>query len=179
MPLHAPVPDRKRRLRKLRRLATAPVAILAALILAFEEWLWEPLARLMTWLGRRPPVSWIEAGLRALPGPLALLAFAVPALALLPIKIAALALIGAGHSMSGLVMFIAAKIVGTAALAWVWGLTSPQLLSMPWFTRLHTRFLALRRMLYDLVFRHPMVIATLRRVRAWRETIRARRRQPR
>lgn len=174
-----PAPDRKRKLRKLRRLATAPVAIVAALILAFEEWLWEPLARMMTWLGRRPPVSWIEAGLRALPGPAALLAFGLPALVLLPIKIGALALIGAGHSMAGLGMFVAAKIVGTAALAWVWGLTSAQLLSMPWFARLHTRFLDLRRMLYDKVFRHPVVIAAVRRVRAWRDMLRARRRQPR
>lgn len=166
----------RRRLRRLRRFATAPVALVAALFLAFQEWLWDPLALAMHWLARHPPMRWLETAIRALPAAAGLVAFLIPMLALLPLKIAALALIAAGHGIAGLALFVAAKVVGTALLAWVWKLTSAKLLAIAWFARAHARFIALKTTLYREIFDHPVIVAARRRLRAWREARKARRR---
>jgi hypothetical protein len=166
---------RKRRWRRLRRIGSVPLAVLAALILAFEDWLWDPLTRLTSWLSRHPPVRWLAAGLAALPGPLALFAFALPALALLPLKIAALALIGSGHALAGAALFVVAKLVGTALLAWIWNLTQAKLLRIGWFAALHARFVAIKRALYGFVFGHPMVVLMRQKMRHWRDARKRRR----
>lgn len=113
-----------------------------ALVLLFEEWGWEPLARLLGVLARLPLVAWLERRVATLPPRLALLVFLVPAALLLPVKIAALWLIGHGRAMLGLGVIVAAKVLGTAIVARLFMLTKPQLLRMPWFARVHDRWVA-------------------------------------
>ena len=61
-----------------------------ALLLLFEEWGWEHLAALLAWIGRLPGLRWVEGRIRGLPPYRALMLFAVPVLALLPLKLLAL-----------------------------------------------------------------------------------------
>jgi len=113
--------------------------ILGALIL-FEEWGWVPLARLLGLFARLPPVAWLERRIAALPPPLAVLVFLLPALLLLPVKVAALWLIGRGRAMLGLAVIVLAKVVGTGLVARLFMLTRPQLMRLPWFARLYARW---------------------------------------
>jgi hypothetical protein len=133
----------------LRNIFTAIVA----LVLIFEEWGWEPLAALFARLGRLPFFAWLERRLRSLPPYAALATFALPALALLPVKIAALYLIGRGHGGMGLVVLLAAKFVGTAVLAWLFALTQPTLMRLPWFARWYPRWKAWKDRVMDEVRR--------------------------
>lgn len=113
---------------------------LLALLLLFEEWGWEPLARWLERLARLPLIGWIERRIAALPPYPALLLLAVPAVLLLPVKLLALWLIGRGQLLTGLVVIVAAKVIGTALVARLFMLTRPALLTLPWFTRLHDRW---------------------------------------
>ena len=70
---------------------------LLALIVLFEEWGWEPLARLMAQLAQLPLIGWLERRIARLPPALALGVFLAPGLMLLPVKLAALALVSHGH----------------------------------------------------------------------------------
>jgi hypothetical protein len=115
---------------------------LLALLLLFEEWGWEQLARWLERLARLPLIGWIERRIAALPPYPALLVLAVPAALLLPFKLLALWLIGHGQLLIGLVVIIAAKVIGTALVARLFMLTRPTLLTLPWFTRLHDRWVA-------------------------------------
>jgi hypothetical protein len=124
--------------RALKGLATW---LLGVLIL-FEEWGWVPLARLLGLLARLPFVAWLERRIAALPPALALLVFVVPTLLLLPVKIGALWLIGRGKAWMGLAVIIIAKVAGTALVARLYMLTQPQLKRLPWFARVHGRWLA-------------------------------------
>ena len=83
----------------LLRKALAPLKWLLALVILFEEWGWEPLQRALVTLGRWPGLHWIESAVRRAPPWLALVLFCVPALALLPVKLLALWLIGKGLSL--------------------------------------------------------------------------------
>lgn len=111
-----------------------------ALILLFEEWGWEPLAAALERLGRLTFLSWLERSIRALPPWAALATFAVPALALLPIKLLALFLIGHGQAFAGVAVLVAAKVGGTALLARLFTLTQPTLMRLRWFAHWYPRW---------------------------------------
>ena len=126
----------------LRSLLRHAFTALAALVLLFEEWGWEPLAALLGRLARLPLWAWVERRISALPPWAAMATFALPALALLPVKLLALFLIGKGHALMGVGLLIAAKLLGTAVLARLFTLTQPALMKLAWFARWYPRWKA-------------------------------------
>lgn len=141
----------------LRRLR-APLVYLAALVLLFEQWLWEAGARVLQRLAAFWPLRALERAIARLPPYAALAVFALPAVLLLPVKLLALFAIAHGHVWSGVGVILAAKVGGAAAVARLYTLTRPALLALPWFARWHNAFLALKE----------RWIARLRATRAWR-----------
>lgn len=117
----------------MRRFFSSLFWIFAALVVLIEEWLWEPLRRLMLQLARLPVLRTLSAAIGRLPARWAAVVFVIPVIALLPFKMGGLWLIAHGRLTLGLSVFIAAKIVGTALFAWLFALTKPALLSLPWF----------------------------------------------
>ncbi|MED5621066.1 hypothetical protein [Ideonella sp. BN130291] len=112
-----------------------------ALVLLFEEWGWEPLSRALGQLERLPVFAWLGRRIRNLPPYAALGIFLLPTLALLPIKLAALWLIGKGHAGMGLLVIVAAKIAGTAIVARLFVLTRESLMRLAWFARWYGRWM--------------------------------------
>ena len=136
--------------------------VLVALFLLFEEWGWEPLAALLARLAKLPFFAWLEAKIRKLPPYTALATFGVPALMLLPVKVAALFFIAHGHGMLGLVVLLFAKVTGTAILARLFALTQPTLMRLGWFARWYPRWKAWK----------DRVMEEVRRSAAWRSAAR-------
>lgn len=95
----------------------------------------------MAWLMRWPPLASIERGIAHLSPYAALAVFTTPALLLLPVKLAALWLIGQGQAALGLAVIVGAKLIGTALVARLFHLTQPALLTLPWFAHLYARWL--------------------------------------
>lgn len=118
------------------------VRVVLALLILFEEWGWEPLRRAFALLARLPLIRQCEALLRRLPPRWALLALVLPSLLILPVKLLALWLVAQGHLVAGVGLVIAAKLVGTALLAWLFQLIQPALMQLAWFARLHARWTA-------------------------------------
>jgi hypothetical protein len=125
--------------RRALRLVFAP---LVALILVFEEWGWEPLSALMARLARLPFLAWVERRIAALPPWAAVAVFAAPALALVPVKLLALFLIGKGQALLGVGVLLMAKVLGTALVARLFTLTQPSLMRLAWFARWYPRWKA-------------------------------------
>jgi hypothetical protein len=109
--------------------------IVLALILLFEQWGWEYLVALFAGLRRLSPVAALERGIARLPPYGALVAFGLPTVFLVPLKLAALYLIARGHAVMAGALFVAAKVVGTALVARLYQLTEPQLMQIGWFKR--------------------------------------------
>jgi hypothetical protein len=63
---------------------------------------------------------------------------------LFPVKIIALLAIAHGHALSGVSVFVVAKLGGAAVVARLYVLTRPALLSLAWFARCHNWFVALK-----------------------------------
>ena len=108
---------------------------LAALVIFIEEWGWRPLSAMVARLGRWPPLGRLEARIAAVPRRVALLLFLVPAILLVPVKLAALWLIGEGHATLGISLIVLAKLVGTAIVGRLFVLLERQLLTFPWFAK--------------------------------------------
>jgi hypothetical protein len=123
--------------RLAKPLIQGTLQILIALIIVFEEWGWRPLADGLGRLVRYKPWARLEYAIARLPPYLALLAFALPTLLLLPLKFLALFLIAKGQLMLASLLFIAAKLVATALIARLFELTQPALLQIGWFAWAH------------------------------------------
>jgi hypothetical protein len=122
-----------------------------ALVILFEEWGWEPLQRLLAWIGRWPPLRWIEHGVQRLSPYAALALFGLPTLMLVPVKLGALWLIGKGQVVAGAMVIVSAKVVGTAVVARLYTLTQPALMRLGWFAALHGRWTRWKIALLDRV----------------------------
>jgi hypothetical protein len=154
---------------RLRRLLRALWQWPLALLILFEEWGWEPLQRGLAWLGEKLGLSAVAAWIQRLPPYAALALFAVPALALLPIKLLALWLIGQGRAFLGAMVILATKVVGTAIVARLFMLTQPALMRLAWFARLYARWTAWKESL--LAWARASV--AWRAARAWRRWMRS------
>ena len=132
---------------------------LLALVILFEEWGWVPLAHMLGWLGRLPLFARVERWVQGLPPYAALALFALPTMALLPIKLLALWLIGMGRAGLGLLVIVLAKFIGTAVVARLFMLTQPALMRLVWFARWYARWTAWKTLL----------LAQLHATPVWRE----------
>lgn len=112
----------------------------------------------MAWLGRLPPIRWLESRIANLPPYPALLAFIIPAVVLLPFKFAAFWLIAQGQGLLGAALFIVAKVIGTAMLARIFALTKQALLSVSWFRRAYHQVIAWKAQVYEYVKSLPVYL---------------------
>lgn len=160
--------------RRLRRTLLAPLVLVAALIFALEDWLWDPLTRLIARMTRWPVLRWIDRQVRILPPAGALAVLLAPALGLLPVKFAGLALIAHGHAGAGLGLFVLAKVFGTALLAWLWAAVQPQVRRITWANSVIDALLRLKAYVYGRVMSWPLVVLVRRRVKRWGERTRSR-----
>lgn len=116
-----------------RRLLRLLIGAVLVPIILFEEWGWDPLLAAMARLARWPPLRAFERRLAALPPYLALASLLLPALTLLPLKLLALWLLADGEVLASVLLVIAAKLVGTAVVAWLFAITKPALMRLHWF----------------------------------------------
>lgn len=130
-----------RALRALLSAARLVLQTLIALVIVFEEWGWRPLAAALAQLARLKPIAWLEAQIQRLPPYGALLVFGAPSVLILPLKLVAVFLIASGREFEATLLFIGAKIVGTAIVARLFQLTEDQLLRIPWFARVYGVFM--------------------------------------
>lgn len=143
----------------LKRLLASLGIWLIGLVLLFEEWGWEYLARVLAWIGRLPGLRWIEGRIRTLPPYAALGLFVVPILTLLPLKLLALYWLGEGHTLLGVSVIIAAKLSGTAITARLFMLTQPTLMRLAWFARWFGKWIAFKN----------TVLSRVKGSRAWQQ----------
>ena len=155
-----PIPSPLRQgLRRLAQALRSALGAALALLILFEEWGWLPLQAWLARLAAWPPLGALEARIRRLPPLAALALFALPGVSLLPVKLAALALMARGQPLAGLMVIVVAKLLGTAVAARLYQLTQPALLQLAWFARLQGRWLPWKAQL----------LARLRRSRVWRQ----------
>ncbi|KQQ33409.1 hypothetical protein ASF61_10020 [Duganella sp. Leaf126] len=159
--------------RRLHRWLFAPLVYLAALLLLLEDWLWDLGAALMRRLTAWPPLAHLEQWICRRGPYAALVLLLLPAALLFPVKLLALWALAHGHALLGLLVIVLAKVVGAAAVARLYLLTRPVLLTIVWFARLLGWFLALKaRWIARLhaTAAWQTMLALAQRLRCWRHS---------
>jgi hypothetical protein len=109
-----------------------------AIFLVIEEWLWDLLTafghKLVQWLH----LEQIEQWLRRTSPIMALVAFSIPILIVVPINLVGVGLLANGLILQGIMMEILAKLLGTLLVVRVFALTKPQLLTFIFLNYIYT-----------------------------------------
>ena len=108
-----------------------------ALLLIVEEWLWDLLTVIGSWLAWRLHLERFERWLQGTSRYMALLSFAIPVLVVTPLNFYAFAMIAKGHVLYGVVLEIFVKLLATMLVARVFALTRRQLMTFGWFAWLY------------------------------------------
>lgn len=120
---------------KPKRKLLAPLIWLAAALFLVEEFIWDWTGRMMAQLAALGAVRAVERRIAALPPRLALLAFFLPSVLIIPAKLVGVAAIASGHWLAGSATFLAAKLLGFGLFSRIFSLTRPALMQMAWFAR--------------------------------------------
>jgi len=122
-------------LRKFKKLLITPLIYGVAILLLFEQWLWRTSRRVLARFPLFAIIARLEAWISSLSPYAALAIFVAPSLLLIPVKVLALLSMTHGHPTTGVLIVLVAKVLGTALVARLYGLTEQSLSSLPWFVR--------------------------------------------
>jgi hypothetical protein len=135
-----------------------PLWIVLALLFLLEAWLWDHLepivARAVSLIPWARFKRWLARAIADLPPWATLFVFAVPFVAMLPLKFLEVYFL-ATHNWLGAIaviiaVIIAVKLVGLGVTAFIFDVTRDKLLQMAWFRRLYETMLALRQWAHDI-----------------------------
>ncbi|MEI6714322.1 MAG: hypothetical protein WCO60_11255 [Verrucomicrobiota bacterium] len=143
-----------------------PLVFIVAVILVFEEWLWDTLKIRLQRLSRLPAVAAFELQIRKLPPWAALLVLILPGIILIPFKVAAIYLIAHHRPFFGLFTLLIAKLTGTALAAYLFDLVRNNARRLSWFNVVYLRIIALLDSAKIWLHRHPTY--------SWIQTLKAR-----
>jgi hypothetical protein len=136
-------PQSARQVEIIMRRLLRPFWIVLAAVFLVEAWLWDRLTEFGHWLRDHLPFEafkrWVAALVSRMPAWGALLLFAIPVVIVQPMKLAALWLMVHGHVVLGALGFVAIKIVGFGAVAFLFDLTRDKLMTFRWFVWVYDR----------------------------------------
>jgi hypothetical protein len=131
----------------LRRLLQ-PFWILLAIIFLIEAWLWDHLepivARVVAMIPLRAFKQWLAERVDSLSPAMTLIVFAVPVIPLFPLKLVGLWLLTHEYWLSAISTLVFAKFLGVGVTAFIFDVTRPKLLEMPWFEALYEFVMSMR-----------------------------------
>lgn len=146
-----------------------PFLVLIALIFLVEAWLWEHLRPLAGWVVDL--IAWkrlkarLAAAIERLPPYPTLLIFLIPPVILFPFKLLGLWMLAHGSWLGATAVLVLAKLVGTGVAAFIFDVTRPKLLQLPWFRRLYHYVLVLLERAHALI--DPIKLSIKRAMRRY------------
>lgn len=122
-----------------------PLWFLLAVVVLVESWLWRKTVQFGYWLVRLLPMAAFKRGVAAfiaiLPPYAVLVVFGLPVLLIEPVKFAGLYLLTHRQIFLGVLVFIAAKLLAVAIIAFMFELCQAKLMQISWFPRFYALFL--------------------------------------
>ncbi len=147
-----------------QKINSNPFWVLLALIFLFEAWLWDHLEPIVAAIVNVIPwknfKSWLKRIFDRLPPAVALIVFAIPLIAVLPLKLLEVWFFAKGSWLGVIVTLVLAKLIGLGITAFVFDVTRHKLLRLRWFRRLYDYVMSLRDWAHGLVdpIRHRMQV---------------------
>lgn len=132
-----------------------PLLFVFLLAFLFETWIWGGMAAAFRWLAAQIPWAQYKAVaqrvINRMPAFVSVLLFGLPVVASEMGSAVSVVLFALGHFVTGVLLYIAMKIVMLTLVAVVYDLTREKLMTLPWFVILHEKFEALHEYARKLV----------------------------
>jgi hypothetical protein len=131
-----------------------PLWIFLALLFLLEAWLWDHLepivARAVSLIPWARFKRWLARAIADLPPWATLFVFAVPFVAMLPLKFLEVYFLATHNWLGAIAVILGVKLIGLGVTAFIFDVTRDKLLQMAWFRRLYETMLALRQWAHDI-----------------------------
>lgn len=125
----------------LRRYLLRPLWILLALLFLLEAWLWDHLQPVVARLVALIPLAKLKRAIASLVASLppwaVLFVFAIPLIAMLPLKFLEVYFIAKRNWLGALAVIVFVKLAGVGVTAFIFDVTRDKLLQMAWFRRVY------------------------------------------
>ena len=129
----------------LRRYLLRPLWVLLALLFLLEAWLWDHLQPLVARLVALIPLDGLKRAIArlvaSLPPWAVLFVFAIPLIAMLPLKFLEVYLLAKRAWLAAALVIVFVKLVGLGITAFIFDVTRDKLMQMAWFTRVYAWFM--------------------------------------
>lgn len=135
----------------LKRALELLLVPLAAAVVFFEQVLIRMLNAITAALARWAPIAALEAWLKKQPPYIALTAFVMPSILILPIKLSAIYFAAHHMFMTAIAAVVIGKLLATAIVARLYVVLRPTLMTIGWFARADTWFFYWRDRAYAFV----------------------------
>jgi hypothetical protein len=155
---------------RLKRALEIAVVPFAALVVFVEQVLIRYLNEMMAAVARWTPIARLEAWLVTLPPWAAVVAFAMPSILILPVKVSAFWFAAHHRFALATAAVVLGKILATAILARLYRILRPTMMTLRWFAWADTKFFGWRDWAYGFVKSLPAwqrAKALVERTRAW------------
>jgi hypothetical protein len=155
---------------RLKRALEIAIVPFAAAVVFVEQVLIRYLNAMMAAVARWPLVARFEVWLTSLPPWAAVLAFAMPSIIILPVKVSALWFAAHHRFALATASVVLGKILATAILARLYRILRPTMMELKWFAWADAKFFAWRDWAYAFVKSLPawqQAKALVERTRGW------------
>lgn len=125
----------------LRRYLLRPLWVLLAVLFLIEAWLWDHLQPLVARLVALIPLEGLKRAIArlvaSLPPWAVLFVFAIPLIAMLPLKFLEVYFLAKRDWLAAALVIVFVKLVGLGITAFIFDVTRDKLMQMAWFRRLY------------------------------------------
>jgi hypothetical protein len=125
----------------LRRYLLRPLWVLLALLFLMEAWLWDHLQPLVARLVALIPLDGLKRGIArlvaSLPPWAVLFVFAIPLIAMLPLKFLEVYFLATRNWLGAVLVILFVKLTGVGITAFIFDVTRDKLMQMAWFRRVY------------------------------------------
>ena len=129
----------------MRRYLLRPLWVLLALLFLIEAWLWDHLQPLVARFVALIPLDRLKRAIArlvvSLPPWAVLFVFAIPFLAMLPLKFLEVYFLAKRNWLGAAFVIVFVKLVGLGVSAFIFDLTRDKLMQMAWFRRVYAWFM--------------------------------------
>lgn len=122
-----------------------------AILVIFEEWLWDVLAFAGQWLSRLLHLEKFDAWLSNTSPKQALMTFLIPLIIVTPFNLLAVFLLTHGAIIQGILLEIGVKLFGTLLIARIFRLVKSALLTFGWFAKIYNTVTGVLRWAHDVI----------------------------
>lgn len=126
---------------KFRKYFISFLVFTAALIILFNEWVWDHLRPVLEYFSKFKFVQRLESWISELNPYVSLVFFLIPFVTTHVIEIWALGLVALGNVISGFIIYGISKVGGFMIMSRIFTLTKPKLLTVEWFAVCYTWFM--------------------------------------